>query len=44
MISGLVANRSMIHALVDDDECCPAMSSAIMMCAISISGTGVPSL
>lgn len=34
----------MIHAMVDEDECCPAMSRAIIMCAISASGIAPPSL
>src|SRR3954451_14686226 len=43
-ISGRVARRIMIHADVDEDECWPAINSAIIMCATSTSGTGVPSL
>lgn len=44
MILGVAASHSMIHELAEDDVCCPAISSAIIMCATSWSGTAVPSL
>lgn len=41
---GSAARWSMTQELVTEDDSWPAMRSAIIMCAISMSGTGVPSL